>query len=756
MNRFSKTFTLSACALAASVLVSACGGGDAGEPFASKASIGFAVDGYLKDASVKCDVSGVVVKIDSTGFFRFPDGCDSSVSLTGGTNVDTLLSFTGTLKAPAGSKMVTPLTTLQVGGMSQNRIIAALGLDTDTDLANDDPALTAAGALVNPELFKKTLAVQQLLLQTTEALSGIAGDSTVATKQAIYNEVAAAFAIGLGTSGVLSPTATTVDLGVLKTLVTAATSRVAASSTVSPAVKAAVSAVNAESVAVVTSGAMQLQAEELLQMANTEVTAVTKALQSDTNINLAVSAPGMSATLSLLPTDAAVVAKATALTEAVSGGEVVVPPNTGVGTVVANFDTVVPVVRGPDSGGTGFITTTGIPAGGGTGAVLGVLRSDGQPWALNVLEASFQFAADRKTLSAKVYSPTAGIPMVMKVEGSAGAIEVNANETVVAGWQTLTWTYSAASTAAGAYNLLVILPNLGTVDAAPGKTYYFDDIKLLAAAGGGGGSTTTPGVDMGSGGPQTLTVATGNVTTGDGGNTMFVEGEGIFAVNYVGSAETTAPFNLAAWPNAKTANFAGITGIAGGDIGYFQDDANLSNSSQKVDEGGWVAGTALSPNGVPSFFRYFVLKGPVSNDAYMGLYANAPNNGTLNVSSFSKIKLKVWGPAPMFERTNFNPVLQVTLTGPKVAGCTTGSGGSEITQNLTANLKNGAGGFYTMPLSGFTVKGLCGTDSGAANVLAKLARVVVTVPGTSFNYTNLDGGNYATGVNLGAVGFTNN
>ncbi len=434
-----------------------------------------------------------------------------------------------------------------------------------------------------------------------------------------------------------------------------------------------------------------------------------------------------------------------------------VAPPAGTDTVVADFDTVVPVVRGPDSGGTGFITTTEIPAGGGTGAVLGVLRSDGQPWALNVLEASFQFAADRKTLSAKVYSPTAGIPMVMKVEGSAGAIEVNANETVVAGWQTLTWTYSAASTAAGAYNLLVILPNLGTVDAAPGKTYYFDDIKLLAAAGsGGGGSTTTPGVDMGSGGPQTLTVATGNVTTGDGGNTMFVEGEGIFAVNYVGSAETTAPFNLAAWPNAKTANFAGITGIAGGDIGYFQDDANLSNSSQKVDEGGWVAGTALSPNGVPSFFRYFVLKGPVSNDAYMGLYANAPNNGTLNVSSFSKIKLKVWGPAPMFERTNFNPVLQVTLTGPKVAGCTTGSGGSEITQNLTANLKNGAGGFYTMPLSGFTVKGLCGTDSGAANVLAKLARVVVTVPGTSFNYTNLDGGNYATGVNLGAVGFTNN
>jgi hypothetical protein len=434
-----------------------------------------------------------------------------------------------------------------------------------------------------------------------------------------------------------------------------------------------------------------------------------------------------------------------------------VAPPAGTDTVVADFDTVFPVVRDPDSGGTGFITDTDIPAGGGTGAVLGVLRSGGQPWALNVLEAPVQFAADRKTLSAKVYSPTAGIRMVMKVEGTGGAVEVDANETVAVGWQTLTWNFSAAKADVGAYNLLVILPNLGVVDEAPGKTYYFDDIKVLAAAGGGGGGTTPPGADMGSGGPQTLTVATGDVKTGDGGNTMFVAGEGLFSVNVVGSAEPNPPHNLAAWPNAKTANFASITGISGGDIGYFQDDVNLSTSSQKVSEGGWVAGTALAPLGVPNFFRFFELKGPVSNDAYMGLYVNAPNNGTVNVSSFSKIKVKVWGPAPMFLQANLNPVLEVTLTGPKVAGCTTGSGGSEITQNLTADQKNGAGGFYTLPLSGFTVKGLCGGDSGAADVLAKLARVVVTVPGTSFNYTNIDGnGNFQTGLNLGPVGFTSN
>jgi hypothetical protein len=177
-----------------------------------------------------------------------------------------------------------------------------------------------------------------------------------------------------------------------------------------------------------------------------------------------------------------------------------VAPPAGTDTVVADFDTVFPVVRDPDSGGTGFITDTDIPAGGGTGAVLGVLRSGGQPWALNVLEAPVQFAADRKTLSAKVYSPTAGIRMVMKVEGTGGAVEVDANETVAVGWQTLTWNFSAAKADVGAYNLLVILPNLGVVDEAPGKTYYFDDIKVLAAAGGGGGGgggTTPPGARHG-------------------------------------------------------------------------------------------------------------------------------------------------------------------------------------------------------------------------------------------------------------------
>jgi len=319
MKQIGKYFTALASAVATATLLSACGGGDAGAPFSPTASTGYAVDGYLEGSSIKCDASGVVVKTDSAGFFRFPEGCDSTLTLTGGTNVDTTLSFTGTLRAPAGSKMVTPLTTLLAGGMTQSQVNASLGLPADTDLTNTDPAYSLVGILVNPDLLKKTLAVQQLLMQTTDAMAAFAGDSSDATRQAIYSEVAAAFAAGLKGGAKLNATATTVDLAVLKTLVTDAGTRLAASTLVPSAVKTATGTVRADTFAEVISGGMKAQAEVLLTMANSDVTSVTTVQQTDTKVKTAVTATGMSAILALPPTDAAVVAKATALTDSITG-----------------------------------------------------------------------------------------------------------------------------------------------------------------------------------------------------------------------------------------------------------------------------------------------------------------------------------------------------------------------------------------------------------------------------------------------------
>ena len=576
------------------------------------------------------------------------------------------------------------------------------------------------------------------------------------------------------------------------------------------------------------------------------------------------------------------------------------------GLVIANFDTVVPGVRAPDSGGTGTITTT-TPTGGSTSA-LALLRSGGAAWALNVLDATVPFTTTRKTLSARVYSPTAGIPMKIKIEAVGGGDtgEVAANETVVVGWQTLTWTFSSANPAK-TYNVIVLLPNIGTVDAAPGKTYYFDDITLLPAAGSGCGTTepncapdtvipsgaltiysdaaatagfnafpnwgqatqyseatlasnkslkysnlnyegieftavnvsakgkvhfdfwspdvtsvdvylispnkeskvtktlTTKGwnsidIDLSeytvqdkTGINQIKLVATGsgtlyvdniyfwgtasssgssgsinpNATAGSGGAVTIplltasylgdfgAAGDAVFAGDYKGSVDANG--NSAAWASATSFGVA-----SNGNIGYFQADS-LSNSSQKLEENGWVAGLTDNAGGVPSFFRFFILNAPAASftDSYMGLFVNAPNNGTVNVSSYGSIKLRAWGPAEMYQGS-FSPTLEVTLAGAKVTGCTTtGSGGTEIKKTFVASQKIGAASTYTLPLAAWTVTGVCGADTAqtaTASVLSALARVVVNVPGTSFNFTakNSDGITYSTGLNLGPIVFTNN
>jgi hypothetical protein len=161
------------------------------------------------------------------------------------------------------------------------------------------------------------------------------------------------------------------------------------------------------------------------------------------------------------------------------------PPPPTSGTVLANFDAISPPFLGAE-GGEGSAVEAG-PAG-GSGNALKVLRSGGQPYALAIvtLPSSVPLEAGRLTISARVYSPTAGIPMVIKLEGPGGVNsgDLQANQAVVVGWQTLSWTVPAVNTN---YNLIVLLPNLGTVDAPPGKAYYFDDIQLLGAASGGGG-----------------------------------------------------------------------------------------------------------------------------------------------------------------------------------------------------------------------------------------------------------------------------
>ena len=79
---------------------------------------GKVVDGYLKGATVFADANGdgiwdpgeAKAITDDNGDFKLTNARGSIVA-TGGIDLTSNLPFNGTLKAPAGSKVVTPLTT---------------------------------------------------------------------------------------------------------------------------------------------------------------------------------------------------------------------------------------------------------------------------------------------------------------------------------------------------------------------------------------------------------------------------------------------------------------------------------------------------------------------------------------------------------------------------------------------------------------------------------------------------------------------
>ncbi|RVT48434.1 Ig-like domain-containing protein [Rubrivivax albus] len=253
-------------------------------------------------------------------------------------------------------------------------------------------------------------------------------------------------------------------------------------------------------------------------------------------------------------------------------------PPVAEGTVIANFEDVSPPVAGFE-GAEGSAIEAG-PAGGGSGNSFKVLRSGGQVYALGIIETTVPVAADRRTISAEVYSPTAGIPMVLKLEGPDGANsgDTQANETVVQGWQTLTWTFSGLDVSK-TYNKIVLLPNLGTVDAPPGQAYYFDTITLLAAAGGGGGGA----------GPL------------------------VFSSGFAGGART----------------------VEGGEYGGFSG-SNLDNFGCNGAPENCGGGGDVSPNvaAADSYFFYYYQTPTPASALYAGIYVQAPGvTGGLSASA---------------------------------------------------------------------------------------------------------------------------
>jgi Secretion system C-terminal sorting domain len=96
------------------------------------------------------------------------------------------------------------------------------------------------------------------------------------------------------------------------------------------------------------------------------------------------------------------------------------------------------------------------------------------------------FAVGSTSVSVRVWSPDAGIPVRLKVEDHTNntiTCETQVNTTVAAAWDTLVFNFSNQATGtapinlSNTYDLMSIFFNFGTDGATAGaKTYYFDDV----------------------------------------------------------------------------------------------------------------------------------------------------------------------------------------------------------------------------------------------------------------------------------------
>lgn len=227
----------------------------------------------------------------------------------------------------------------------------------------------------------------------------------------------------------------------------------------------------------------------------------------------------------------------------------------------------------------------------------------------------------------------------------------------------------------------------------------------------------------------------GTAAGGGGGGGSFTGG--IFASDYSG--------NLGAG-TAKSDK--------GGTVGFFLDPRLFAN---KAFEDGSVCGSACNPGGVFNFYYGVGKLLPALTDAYFGGFVNAPGNTTADASAFAKIKLKFWGDAESWEKPNFTAQVDVLLQGPTNAACTNPSGRPELMKAVTAQ-KIGAGSEYVIPKTDFVLSESCGGAYTVNSVWSAVGAVVVRLSGTNLQYVNTVPSSpvsYPTFINIGPISFVN-
>jgi len=181
---------------------------DDGDTDAPVTVAGQAIDGYIVGATVFRDAdedgvrdAGEVFTVTgANGEFTLTGGSGPLV-LTGGTDVSTGQAFKGTLSAPAGSTVVTPLTTLMQSmidaglaadaARAEQLVEAALGLPSDIDLTSFDPVGGAVDGVDGAEeVLGAAIKLQNTAVQAASVLNGAGGADLNTGTDAVYNSLA--------------------------------------------------------------------------------------------------------------------------------------------------------------------------------------------------------------------------------------------------------------------------------------------------------------------------------------------------------------------------------------------------------------------------------------------------------------------------------------------------------------------------------------------------------------------------------------
>lgn len=170
-------------------------------------------DGYISGGTVFADANGdgiwnageAKTTTDANGNFTLT-GAKGSIVASGGTDISTGLTFTGSFTAPAGSTTISPLTTLihevmQSSGTTAAAAAAtvaqALGLSANANLLTFDPIAAASSTTLSAEAKAAAINIQSaavqvnnMIAQAASTLSGAGTGSVAASSTAAAQALA--------------------------------------------------------------------------------------------------------------------------------------------------------------------------------------------------------------------------------------------------------------------------------------------------------------------------------------------------------------------------------------------------------------------------------------------------------------------------------------------------------------------------------------------------------------------------------------